>query len=147
MDLGIEGEGFFVVNDGSKQLFTRAGNFLFDRSGRMVTANGMRVQGWTANLTGEIAQTASVGDIVFDATVISPAKATENVALAGNLDSTVSPVQQTWTANQAFTVLASGQPAATSAAVTWLTRSGRTMASMLIMLCPLPLRPHIGGGP
>lgn len=127
MDIGIEGEGFFVVNDGSKQLFTRAGNFLFDRSGRMVTANGMRVQGWTANLTGEIAQTASVGDIVFDATVISPAKATENVALTGNLDSTVSPVQQTWTANQAFTVLASGQPAATTNDLNDLTQTTTTL--------------------
>lgn len=127
MDIGIEGEGFFVVNDGSKQLFTRAGNFLFDRSGRMVTANGMRIQGWTAGLTGEIAQTASVGDIVFDATVISPAKATENVALAGNLDATASPVQQTWTANQAFTVLASGQPAATTNDLNDLTQTTTTL--------------------
>ncbi|RMF61202.1 MAG: flagellar hook-basal body complex protein, partial [Calditrichaeota bacterium] len=64
-DLGLQGDGFFVVNDGTRQLYTRAGNFHFDGKGRLVTANGALVQGWTADQTGELSQTASLGDIVF----------------------------------------------------------------------------------
>ena len=110
MDIGIEGDGFFVTSDGSRQLFSRAGNFLFDGNGRLVTANGMAVQGWTADQTGNLAQTATVGDIVFDASVISPAKATENVSIAGNFDAAANPVRQVWTASKTFTLAATGLP-------------------------------------
>jgi flagellar hook protein FlgE len=110
-DLGIEGNGFFIVSDGTRQLFTRAGNFLFDGNGRMVTTSGATVQGWMADQTGELSQTALLGDILFDANVISPAKATENVAISGNLDATARPVRQVWTASRTFTVAATGQQA------------------------------------
>lgn len=110
-DLGIEGNGFFIVSDGSRQLFTRAGNFLFDGNGRLVTTSGATVQGWMADQTGEISQTSLLDDIIFDANVISPAKATENVSISGNLDATVRPTRQVWTASRTFTVAASGQPA------------------------------------
>ncbi|RMF67888.1 MAG: flagellar hook-basal body complex protein, partial [Calditrichaeota bacterium] len=100
--LGLQGDGFFVVNDGARQLYTRAGNFHFDGKGRLVTANGALVQGWTADQTGELSQTASLGDIVFDASVISPAAATKNVAIAGNLDATAVPVREVWTASKTF---------------------------------------------
>ncbi|HEX9654736.1 MAG TPA: flagellar hook protein FlgE [bacterium] len=110
-DLGIEGNGFFIVNDGSRQLFTRAGNFLFDGNGRLVTTNGATVQGWMADETGALSQTALLGDILFDANVISPAKATENAAISGNLDASVRPSRQVWTASRTFTVAATSQPA------------------------------------
>lgn len=43
-DLGIEGNGFFMVEDGNGQKYvTRDGNFTFDRDGNLVTANGMFV--------------------------------------------------------------------------------------------------------
>ncbi len=103
-DLGIEGDGFFVLSDGTSQLFSRAGNMHFDGSGRMVSANGLTVQGWTADPNGEISPTAQLGNITFDATVISPAIATENVAIAGNLAAQSEPVREEWTANKTFTV-------------------------------------------
>jgi flagellar hook protein FlgE len=44
LDVSIEGDGFFVVNDGSTNFFTRAGNFYTDDDNYLVTATGMRVQ-------------------------------------------------------------------------------------------------------
>jgi len=108
-DLGIEGEGFFVLSDGVTKLFSRAGNLHFDGNSRLVTASGLTVQGWTADLQGELSATAQLGNITFDVSVISPAISTQNLALAGNLDATATPVKEEWTANQTFTV--AGAPA------------------------------------
>lgn len=45
-DLGIEGNGFFVVKDATgEEYLTRAGNFKFDSDGNLVTSNGMFVLG------------------------------------------------------------------------------------------------------
>jgi len=109
-DLGIEGEAFFVFNDGTAQLYSRAGNMHFDGNGRLVNANGLTIQGWTADLQGELSTTAKIGNITFDASVISPAVASQNLAIAGNLDATATPIREAWTANQTFTV-AGGTPA------------------------------------
>ncbi len=113
-DLGLEGEGFFVLNDGNQNLYTRAGNFHFDGNGRLVTANGASLQGWTAAQDGVISQTASVGDIVLDSTVISPAIATQNVAITGNLDASAAPLQEQWTASRSFTTGGSTPAVATT---------------------------------
>lgn len=43
LDVGIEGEGYFVVEDGGEFLFTRNGNFQIDESGRLITSNGAAV--------------------------------------------------------------------------------------------------------
>lgn len=45
-DLSIQGDGFFVVNNGQTDLYTRAGAFTFDESGTLVTPDGMRVMGY-----------------------------------------------------------------------------------------------------
>lgn len=56
-DVNIQGDGFFVLEDGNAAttgsggvLFTRAGNFQLDANGVMVTSRGLRVVG-TTNLT------------------------------------------------------------------------------------------------
>jgi len=51
-DLAISGDGFFVVSEGGKNYYTRAGNFALDRDGKLVNpANGLRVQGWQSQVT------------------------------------------------------------------------------------------------
>ncbi|MDA0786064.1 MAG: flagellar basal-body rod protein FlgF [Proteobacteria bacterium] len=40
LDVGIQGEGYFVVEDAGEFLFTRNGNFQVDDSGRLITSNG-----------------------------------------------------------------------------------------------------------
>ncbi len=50
-DLAISGDGFFVIQDGDKQYYTRAGFFDIDRDGYYVQpATGLRVQGWNARI-------------------------------------------------------------------------------------------------
>ncbi len=41
LDLGISGDGYFIVEDGETQYYTRAGNFYLDSEGNVVNANGL----------------------------------------------------------------------------------------------------------
>ena len=83
-DLAIQGPSFFVVSDGSQNLFTRAGNFKIDSDGRLVHAtNGFVVQGRVAS-GGVLTQT--VGDIRLPFGQKSAARPTGNATLGGNLD-------------------------------------------------------------
>ncbi|WP_252313471.1 flagellar basal body rod protein FlgG [Sinobaca sp. H24] len=45
LDLGVTGEGFFQVNNGEEDLYTRSGNFYLDEAGTVVNAEGMILQG------------------------------------------------------------------------------------------------------
>ena len=46
LDLSIDGDGFFVVSDGSHDFYTRAGNFYLDANNNLVTSSGLFVKGW-----------------------------------------------------------------------------------------------------
>ena len=89
-DVAIQGIGFFIVKNGDESFYTRNGVFGLDRDGTLVNpANGMRVQGWMArDLNGEqIVQTAATPtDLVIPVGSKDPAKATENVLFACNLN-------------------------------------------------------------
>lgn len=43
LDLGIEGDGYFIVQDGDKLYFTRSGNFYIDEQGFLVNGDGFYV--------------------------------------------------------------------------------------------------------
>ncbi len=69
-DLAISGDGFFIVSEGDKNFYTRAGTFNIDRDGTLVNpANGLKVQGWMAatNDAGEkvINSSGTVEDVVI----------------------------------------------------------------------------------
>lgn len=94
-DLAIEGDGFFILSDGHSDVpyYTRAGAFNFDAQGYYVNpANGYLVQGWSGKFdtnTGKyyIDTSAPIGNVQIDFGSILPAKATENIAMKGDLDS------------------------------------------------------------
>jgi flagellar hook protein FlgE len=87
-DLAIQGDGFFIVGDGSNQYFTRAGNFNLEKDGKMVNpANGMILNGWMANTAGEINTNASVTGIQLPIGKNIAPSATTKVGFGGNLDS------------------------------------------------------------
>ncbi len=91
-DMGIQGEGFFVLNDGFREIFTRSGAFQFDASGYLVSPNnGARVQGRLANSVGEITVGTPVGDIKLPFGQKSPARATTRVDFTGNLNAGETP--------------------------------------------------------
>lgn len=85
-DLAIDGNGFFVVRDpnNEQQLFTRAGQFLMDSTGKLVMPGGQLLQGYQADATGKIGST--LGDITIDTTIQAPV-ATTTVELTANLNS------------------------------------------------------------
>lgn len=89
-DVAIQGNGFFVLQKGEQRFYTRAGAFSLDRDGTLVNpANGFRVQGWNAQVINgkEILNTSgAIEDLVIPVGSKDPAKATEQVYLACNLD-------------------------------------------------------------
>ena len=89
-DLAISGNGFFVLDDMGKQLYTRNGAFSVDSDGIMVNpANGMKVQGWMAQeIDGRTYLDVSrpVEQLVIPVGGKDPAKATTLVNFACNLD-------------------------------------------------------------
>lgn len=89
-DVAIQGNGFFLEKNGEKSYYTRAGAFGLDRDGTLVNpANGYKVQGWMAReIDGEmiIQTSASTEDLVIPVGSKDPAKATQNVNFACNLN-------------------------------------------------------------
>lgn len=85
-DLSIGGNGFFQVRDkNSEQIYyTRAGNFTFDKDGKLINPDGFIVQGWELDEdTGD--DMGAIKDIVLDS-FTSPPKKTDTVNMVTNLD-------------------------------------------------------------
>ncbi len=86
-DVMVNGDGFFVVANGTNNFYTRAGNFDFDTAGNLVNPNGLKVQGWTANAaTGVIDTTQPLGGITIPRGMSLQPKATTTATYANNLD-------------------------------------------------------------
>jgi flagellar hook protein FlgE len=86
LDMMITGDGFFVVEKGGEQLYTRAGAFTLDGVGNLVTSNGALVQGWMADpATGAINANGPLGKITMPVTTTMGATATKTVDFSGNL--------------------------------------------------------------
>lgn len=106
-DLGIQGAGFFVLNNGSGPMYSRAGAFSLDSQGNLVDpTTGYRVQRTgtigEATSTSPAFQTAGVSDIRIPLGMTIPGQATQNISFSGNLNSSASP--------PVAAVLTSGQP-------------------------------------
>ena len=89
-DVALQGNGFFILKNGDESFYTRNGAFGIDKDGTLVNpSNGMRVQGWMANeINGEMIVTtaATPTDLIIPVGSKDPAKATENVKFACNLN-------------------------------------------------------------
>lgn len=89
-DLAVQGQGFFVLKNGEKSFYTRAGAFGLDNEGTLVNpANGLRVQGWMARTVEGVQRVdvaRDVEDLVIPVGSKDPARATESVNFACNLD-------------------------------------------------------------
>jgi flagellar hook protein FlgE len=83
-DLMIQGDGFFVLKNGGNEVYSRAGSFTFDTTGKLVNPEGMRVQGWTG-AAGTVNTNAAPGDIVLPAGTLIPPKASSSVVVDGNI--------------------------------------------------------------
>lgn len=99
LDMAIDGNGFFVVQDPSGgRYYTRAGNFIVDKDGDLLDQNGFQVLGFPATKQG--IQPMSVRS--FTQTDIR----TQNVTVSGNLDAgAVGSNSGTFPASPTFTQL------------------------------------------
>src|SRR6056297_1501886 len=86
-DVAIQGDGFFILQDGEKNVFSRAGNFNFDRNGNLYSSStGLLVQGWKAE-QGELPTDMgknSMEAITLDSQI--GANATDSVSYSKNID-------------------------------------------------------------
>lgn len=90
-DFALQGEGFFVLNDGSTNVYTRAGAFALDSNGYLVDpSSGYRVQrfGSLGETGGKGPGFQSPGDsaisVPFGASI--PGESTTEIKISGNLD-------------------------------------------------------------
>jgi flagellar hook protein FlgE len=85
-DLGISGNGFFVISNGQSQMYTRNGAFDFDTSGNFVMpGSGYKVVGWKADANGNIDTTQPTNNIQIPVGATMPAKASTQITYGGNL--------------------------------------------------------------
>lgn len=88
LDLKIEGDGFFVVQDESGLKYTRAGAFRIDSAGNLVTSSGLKVCGWEANSDNTDIIKAPVKPLAIlkpEYAQVEPEKTTK-LAIEGNWD-------------------------------------------------------------
>jgi flagellar hook protein FlgE len=86
-DMAIQGDGFFILANGSQQYFTRDGAFDIALDGTLVNpASGLKVQGWTADASGVIDTTIPVGSLAIPIGQRTTAQATTSASIRGNLD-------------------------------------------------------------
>ncbi len=107
LDLAIEGQGYFVSNDGARDVYTRAGAFAVDANSYLVDpTNGYHVQ--RIGSVGEVDafQAAGNSNIRVPYDVAMAANATSQVNVAGNLSadsSLTTPATNILTSTTAYT--------------------------------------------
>ena len=84
-DVAIQGGGFFVVQQGGTDYYTRAGNFSVSADGTLVTASGAQVLGYTAT-NGAVNTNQALGPLALGSGQINPPNTTTNIQLGMNLD-------------------------------------------------------------
>ncbi|NOY65762.1 MAG: flagellar hook-basal body complex protein [Nitrospirae bacterium] len=83
LDMAIDGEGFFIVSNGTGRFYTRAGQFTLDKDGKIVNPDGYALQGYLADASGNV--TGTIGDMVIS-TQQAAANPTSQVNFTINLD-------------------------------------------------------------
>lgn len=96
LDCKINGNSFFIVNNGTENVFTRVGSFYFDAIGNLcLSSTGFNVMGWQVDpASGEIKKdTVSALRIMSEANLVSPPEATTNAVATGILDANSTAVE------------------------------------------------------
>lgn len=96
-DMAVEGDGFFIIENGDTNYYTRAGNFVMDGRGDIVQdGTGFRLQGYKMTddpiNPGEKVTDTVLSDINIPVGRKLPANATQEVGFKCNLDSRVGTV-------------------------------------------------------
>ena len=85
-NMAIRGEGFFVVTDGTSHFYTRAGDFLVNKNGKLATSDGFLVLGYPA-VNGKIDTTAQLTGIEVNKGILLNPVTTTSFRHLSTLDS------------------------------------------------------------
>jgi flagellar hook protein FlgE len=83
LDMAINGTGFFILDDGGSQIYSRSGAFGVDRNGFLANAQGQNLIAFGADALGNI--TGAAGAIQVNTANIAP-QATSTMTIDLNLD-------------------------------------------------------------
>jgi flagellar hook protein FlgE len=87
-DLAIQGNGFFVMGDGTNVFYSRDGGFSLGADGDLVNAaNGFKPLGWAADAFGNIDTNAQLQSLNIPIGQKVNTRATENLYFSANLNS------------------------------------------------------------
>ncbi|WP_448109035.1 flagellar hook protein FlgE [Pseudomonas azerbaijanoccidentalis] len=99
LDMGINGSGFFVLNNSGSLSYTRAGTFKVDKEGYVTNTDGTaRLQGYGVDANGKIVN-GVLTDLRIDTSNLAP-KSTTTVSSTINLKSTADVIDQAVAANK-----------------------------------------------
>ncbi|ROM62691.1 flagellar hook protein FlgE [Pseudomonas brassicacearum] len=91
LDMGIQGQGFFVLSNDGSLSYTRAGTFKTDKEGFITNSDGTsRLQGYGVDANGKI-QNGILTDLRIDTSNLPPS-ATSLISSTINLNSTSLPI-------------------------------------------------------
>jgi flagellar hook protein FlgE len=85
-DVGIQGNGFFVLNKGGATAYSRAGSFTIASNGELLSQDGAAVQGYGA-VNGVVNANSTPGSLTIATGTTNPPKSSANVQLTLNLGS------------------------------------------------------------
>src|SRR6478672_10008262 len=84
-DFAIQGDGFFVVDQGGTRAYTRNGSFSLDANGNLVTADGGFVLGWQADQNGAVSTNANVDKLKIPVGQVIKPVTSSQIKIGGNL--------------------------------------------------------------
>jgi flagellar hook protein FlgE len=84
-DMALNGNGFFVVDQGNIQQLTRDGNFSLDQSGNLITSAGNNVMGYAAS-SGVVNPNTPLSALQVPVDATQAAHATGSFSVAANLN-------------------------------------------------------------
>lgn len=90
LDMGIQGQGFFVLSDNGSLSYTRAGAFQTNKDNYVVTSDGIRLQGYAADANGKIVN-GVLTDLKIDTSALAP-KSTSLIDQGINLNSSAKDI-------------------------------------------------------
>lgn len=84
-DVALQGDGFFILDDGGLRLYTRAGTFELDANGFLVSSTGANVLGFPA-INGVVSSNTTLVPLQINTGQISAPNPTTNIEITMNLN-------------------------------------------------------------
>jgi flagellar hook protein FlgE len=85
-DMALSGSGFFVLQNGNSQVYTRAGSFTQDSAGNFVSPDGYKLMGWVADASGNVNTGGALQAITIPTGTAMASQASTEITMTKNLN-------------------------------------------------------------